>query len=224
MSRLAVYKRGLLVPSYHTTFGVLRVGSLVKRSSKRFVIGLPEDIATPGKGKEHERTAEAVGQTGQGQVIAEEPGLGKEKLPVMEPIGRGVAGVAPQQGEDSGPGISDIGGNIEKVFAQPPQPHCGCKGIPGLEEKDDHADQGHEELAQGPAQRGEERAQGTEEDMARLMKGGIDQMEQALSGRIGGDGCKNELPAPDKQDSQDKEPANKAGKAHVQGHIEKEVF
>ena len=55
-------------------------------------------------------------------------------------------------------------------------------------------------------------------------KGCVDKMQKNFSSGIGGNGSKNEFPAPDQQDSQNNDPTYKADKAHIQGHIEEEIF
>ncbi len=63
-----------------------------------------------------------------------------------------MASVSSQQGKNSGPGIIDIRGNIEKIFSKPPEPYSCGKGIPCLEQKNDYADKGDEKLSQRTAQ------------------------------------------------------------------------
>lgn len=108
-----------------------------------------------------------------------------------------------QQRQITGPGVVDVGCDIHEILPKPPAGHRGAKGIAGLQQQSTGADQGHEQLAQGAAQRCHEGPEGPEQEVTGLMEGQIDQMQEGLAGAIAGRGQGHEAQPPQQQDQQE---------------------
>ncbi len=60
--------------------------------------------------------------------------------------------------------------------------------------------------------------------MTSLVKGEVDDMENAFTGSVGSNGGKDEFPAPKKEDEQENGPCYEVSKAYVQRYQEEDVF
>lgn len=111
-------------------------------------------------------------------VVAEQAGFCEDEFPVVEAVGGGMAEIAAEEGQLAGPGIIDVGGDVEKVLSQPPEADSGSERIPGFEQQDEEADQRDQQLAEGAAEGGEKITERAEEDVSGFVKGEVDQVQQ----------------------------------------------
>jgi hypothetical protein len=59
--------------------------------------------------------------------------------------------IVAEQRQFAGTGIVDVGGDVEKVLAQPPEADRRAERIAGPEQQDEQADQRYQQLAEGAA-------------------------------------------------------------------------
>ena len=81
-----------------------------------------------------------------------EAGLGEDKFPVMKAVGRGSAGVAPQERQLQTVCIVDVRSDIQKILTQPPETYLSTENVTCFHEKGNHTDSRHEKLAECASQ------------------------------------------------------------------------
>ena len=109
---------------------------------------LPDQVAAPGKGKDHDGGPQNLCTGCDRVIILDQAAFGENVLPVMESIGRLPAGGAPHQGKDQRPCIVDIGCQVQVIFTVPPEAYRSAERVPCLQEEHQAADQGNNQLAQ----------------------------------------------------------------------------